>query len=131
MPDPNEKNKLDEVEKGIDDVVEKMGLGDKVADLSDDLVDQMENSMMSRLYHFKFPLGTEVKNRHNETGYIEMCAIDFRGEIYLINFKDNYQRWLTSIEIKIVEDASPMYSDDKIPPLKSLPKSDFPEKMDI
>lgn len=130
MPDPNERNKLDEVEKGIDDVVEKMGLGDKVADLSDDIVNQMKNSIMPWEPRFRFPLGSKVKNRHNETGYIEMCGIDFRGELYLVNFKDNNQRWLTSSEMKIIEDPCFRISsedDEDDPELPPSIKTDIPD----
>jgi hypothetical protein len=134
----DEKNELDKVENGIDSVIEKMGIGGNIkeADLPDDLVDQMKNSIMPMKPYFKIPLGTEVKNRHNETGYISMCGIDFRGELYLVNFKGDHATWYTFSELKIIEDpcfriSSEDDDGDDETPLKPTPKSDFPEEVDM
>ena len=126
---PEEKNQLEELEEGIEKIEEKMGLNEtaEIADLSDSLVNQMKAARMSIQPMFTFHLGTEVKTRSNEIGYIEMCAIDFRGEIYLVHFKSDNSSWYTATELTRV-DALPPYAQDPIPS-ESLPKTDFPEEL--
>jgi len=51
---------------------------------------------------FKFPLGTKVRNRHMEDGYVNMCGIDMRGVIYRVIHTEGRRQWYTETEIKIV-----------------------------
>ena len=48
---------------------------------------------------FKFNLGCKVRNRHSENGYVEMCAIDYRGAIYLVNLENGKSHWYSEFEI--------------------------------
>ncbi len=130
---PEEKNQLEELEEGIEKIEEKMGLNDaaEIADLSDDLVNQMkaaQTSIRPIPSVFTFPLGTEVKTRSDEIGYIEICAIDFRGEIYLVHFKSDNSSWYSPAELKRIDTIAP-YHKDPVPPAESKPKTDFPEEL--
>ena len=59
---------------------------------NESLTDMMKQvDLLSDL--FKFTLGTKVRNRHNEDGYIEMCGIDNRGEMYLVNLPEGRSHW--------------------------------------
>ena len=120
-PDLKAKN-LDEIENQIEGIEEKMGLSDavEVENLSEDLISQMKNAKMSTM--FRFFLGDKVKNRHDERGYIEMCGLDFRGDIYLVNITKNARVWYTPMELTIDEDD---IRPPKHPPIK--PKTDIPQ----
>lgn len=52
---------------------------------------------------FKFPLGCKVRNRHNEDGYIEICGVDLRGPIYLVNFPGGINQWYSEFEIHKIQ----------------------------
>ena len=75
--------------------------------------------------YFKFPLGVEVKNRHGEKGYIELCGIDFRGEIYLVSFPDHESKYHVTEELTLV--IQPMYTEDQEDPHCIRPKTDILE----
>ena len=62
------------------------------ATLPSDLLDSMELSTLTGTI-FKFSLSTKVRNMHNETGYVSLCGIDFRGEIFLVNYKNCKSVW--------------------------------------
>lgn len=134
-------NKTEQLNEGINfkaavDDLKSAIKDEKPADLPEDLVDQMRIGHLVRSM-FKFPLGTKVKNRHGEEGYVEMCGIDFRGETYLVNMPNDHRIWYTPGEIRAIRQSlsDDFYddSDDPDVPVKPLPKSDFPDaiKKDI
>ena len=73
---------------------------------------------------FAFSLGQKVINRHNESGYIDLCGIDFRGVIYLVHLPEGQKIWYTEFELK------PDESDPQEDPNVNL-KSDQKIKTDI
>lgn len=122
----NFKNAVDELKSAIKD--------EKPIEMPMDIVDQMRIGQLVRSM-FKFPLGTRVKNRHGEEGYIELAGIDFRGEIYMVNMPNNHRIWYVPEEIRPIpmskfDDFNGLdESDDPEEPTKPLPKSDFPDKI--
>ena len=122
----NFKEAVDDLKSAIKD--------DKPADLPEDVVNQMRISHLVRSM-FKFPLGTKVKNRHGEEGYIELCGIDFRGEIYMVNMPNDHRIWYVPEELRPIPTLLDIYndgldeSDDPDAPVVPLPKSDFPNKI--
>jgi hypothetical protein len=134
---PEDNDKVERLEEGmnfkeaVDDL--KSAIKDeKPANLPEDLIDQMRVNQLVRSM-FKFPLGTKVKNRHGEEGYIELAGIDFRGEIYMVNMPNNHRIWyvpeeLREIQMSKFDDFNGLdESDDPDEPTKPLPKSDFPD----
>lgn len=94
MPEDKEYLPSSQRDEGAEHIVEGMGLESKF----DNLKDHLDAAKIEDM--FKFHLGCKVRNRHNEDGYIEMCAIDNRGEVYLVNFPGHKTTWYTEFEIR-------------------------------
>lgn len=138
---PEDIEKLDEgmnFKDAVDDL--KKDMDEQTAGLPEDIVNQMRIGTLVRSM-FRFPLGTRVRNRHGEEGYIELCGINFTGEIYMVNMPNNERIWYVPEEIKMVplskfddfNDDPIDDSDDPDTPTKPLIKTDFPDaiKKDI
>lgn len=128
-------NRVEQLNEGINfkaavEDLQKAIKDEKSADLPNDLIDQMRINHLVRSM-FKFSLGTKVKNRHGEEGYIELCGIDFRGEIYMVNMPNNHRIWYVPEELREMRTSlSDDFYDDSDDPddsTKPLPKSDFPD----
>ena len=91
----------DRKDRDIEQVKESIGMDDQETD--DGMLMESEIKKLQEINSiFKFPLGCKVRNRHNETGYVEMCGLDYRGTIYLVSLPEGLSRYYTESEIKLI-----------------------------
>jgi hypothetical protein len=85
--------------ENIETLEESLSFSGKNQELTEKPLSDMMALVNSLNDIFKFPLGCKVRNRHLENGYIEMCAIDYRGALYLVNLEKGRSHWYTEFEI--------------------------------
>jgi hypothetical protein len=75
--------------------------------------------MLSQI--FPIQLGSKVRNKHCEDGIVEMVAIDFRGVLYLVEYKNHESSWEAENQIDIINDfgASERDTDAKKPTIRT------------
>ena len=93
---------MDEIEKRIDSLSENIKK-EKPTDIHEQI------SLLDQI--FTFGVGDRIRNKLNESGIIEMVALDYRGVLYLVQYKEGVSRWQSDDQIS--KDASyQAYKDD-------------------
>lgn len=123
----------DKDNRNMEHLEESIGVGDHVDLLDDELKNnESDNSLSDILSYidasasiFKFPLGTKVRNRHNEDGYVEMIGIDVKGVSYLVNLPECNRQWYNESEIKTVNMGRT--DQDTVQPDRNEIRTDIPD----
>jgi hypothetical protein len=123
---------LDKLEKKIDEVNKNITSGSKM--IRPPLTNQEKIDMLNMI--FPIQLGSKVRNKHSEDGIVETVAIDRRGVIYFVEYKEQRSKWESEDQIRKIAQYG---EDDKVPPgplpfrtdIKENTKKEFPNTEDI
>jgi hypothetical protein len=85
---------------GLDAVLDAKPEDDPGEDQEEPMTVARRIAMITKI--FPIALGSKVRNKLGEDGFVEMVGIDYRGALYLVQYKDQNSRWHPEAELSIL-----------------------------